>query len=469
LSPRSRIRAIVLVAAICVCGFGLLLLFTEGVQCISGAETCLQLGSYGGEDLGSPEIKGGSERLGSLDPASENDQEGTKIIEDKVHSNRAQIVQWLESNGLLTIVILASNIALFYVGFSWGASKRRHKRSTTTVFYDQNGLYRDEQINNEDRNLALVKKINVETHQLREIVDNISNILSHDPAQNPTASTSYFPSTMHGQRSTRTYPVEHIEESEAERTLLRILNELGKAGGTLFALNDKAAKIKREAFLEQSSARSLEKELRASEQRERSLEHALRDRDSERNLLRQEVARLSEERNVAARDKAEAANLKAEAFELSRSYNEGLPHFIDDREEGTHFENFGQLLPHANRLVPKEVARLQLMLRLFAHANMNDESAFELFWSVHEIGKSLYTLMRTLGYNDSWQFQEANAWAHGMNKEGSGKYSIFVPVVNSNFNGLEMIGGNPQSLIQEVRSWGVRNRRGDTERKAIVS
>jgi hypothetical protein len=109
-----------------------------------------------------------------------------------------------------------------------------------------------------------------------------------------------------------------------------------------------------------------------------------------------------------------------------------------------------------------------MMLRVFADALRKEDNNFELFWAVHEIGKSLYCIMQIMRRDDAWQFEEASAWAKALNKAGSGRYSIFVPIVKANFSGSEMIGGTPQSLIQEVKSWGVRNRRGDVERKAVV-
>ena len=76
--------------------------------------------------------------------------------------------------------------------------------------------------------------------------------------------------------------------------------------------------------------------------------------------------------------------------------------------------------------------------------------------------------MQTIGHDSVWQYQEASAWAAAMNKYGAGRFSIYVPAVDSVFNGLEMTGGTAHTPVTEVKSWGVKNRRGDVERKAVV-
>lgn len=198
-------------------------------------------------------------------------------------------------------------------------------------------------------------------------------------------------------------------------------------------------------------------------------------KDSQLEQLKQQNKQLELERSVAEDNrrqaeklKSEAENLRAEAGRILQDYKKGLPEFIDGREDGAHFANFFELLTSGYPRAPDCVDRITMMLRIFAGANRRDDNGFELVWSVHEIGKALYALMDVLGYDKDWQFNEARAWAHALNREGAGRFGIFVPVASATFNAQEMTGGVPQSLIQSVKSWGVRNRRGDVERKAFV-
>jgi hypothetical protein len=193
----------------------------------------------------------------------------------------------------------------------------------------------------------------------------------------------------------------------------------------------------------------------------RTKESALRTVTTERDLLRDEHDSILEEARQAKQRHAEAEVLLAQ-------YQEGMPKFLHRAENGTHYQRFFDLITEANSAAPGQVERLAIMLRVFAGANAREDSAFELVWCVHEIGKALYAVMQALGNGHEWQYEEAIAWALALNKEGNGRYRIFVPVVSASVNTIEMTGGSPNGAVQVVKSWGVKNARGDVERKAIV-
>jgi hypothetical protein len=165
---------------------------------------------------------------------------------------------------------------------------------------------------------------------------------------------------------------------------------------------------------------------------------------------------------------SQATQLRHSAEGLYARYRDGMPGFLMSYERGAHFKNLWGFVQHASMHVSEGTDRLAIMLRLFNFAISKEDNVFELAWCVHEIGKGLYRIMSALKQDDMWQFEEASAWACALNKEGTGKYSVYVPIVKSNFNGIEMTGGAPQSLISQVFCWGVKTRRGDVERKAIV-
>jgi hypothetical protein len=193
----------------------------------------------------------------------------------------------------------------------------------------------------------------------------------------------------------------------------------------------------------------------------RAKDRALQAVTAERDRLREEHEAILEEGLKAERKHAEAKNLLAQ-------YEQGMPKFLDGTENGTHYERFFDLITEANSEVPDHVPRLALMLRVFAGASAREDSEFELVWCVHEIGKALYAVMQALGKNHEWQYEEAIAWALALNRHSNARYRIFVPVVNASFNIVEMTGGPPNGAVQMVKSWGVRNARGDVERRAIV-
>lgn len=239
--------------------------------------------------------------------------------------------------------------------------------------------------------------------------------------------------------------------SAPELIVLKIIDELSRIRSQLNGLQTGIDDVAGEREYEQRRGEDLKAELDAIRR--------------ERSLLTKEIAELQ----IKARtEKEHAERVLTTAEELLDKYQKGLPRFLETSEKGAHFPTFGGFYLEARSKVPTEADTLDMMLRLFAYANGRNERAFEVLWAVHEIGKGLYATMQAMGCDDKWQFEEATAWSYALNKEGLGKYTVFVPIVRSNFNGVEMTGGTPQSLIQQVKSWGVKNRRGDVERKAIV-
>jgi hypothetical protein len=193
----------------------------------------------------------------------------------------------------------------------------------------------------------------------------------------------------------------------------------------------------------------------------RAKENELQTVTVERDRLRQEHASILEAARRADKKNAEAEILLAK-------YQQGMPKFLERTENGTHYGRFFDLITEANSTAPDQVGRLAIVLRVFADASAREDNAFELVWCVHEIGKALYAVMQALGNGHEWQYEEAIAWALALNKESNGRYLVFVPVVNASFNTIEMTGGAPGGAEQMVKSWGVRNARGDIERRAIV-
>jgi hypothetical protein len=260
-------------------------------------------------------------------------------------------------------------------------------------------------------------------------------------------------------------------DSVSEKALLaEALSDLKRLGGRLWLVQDTAGRLREvENTKSAESERKIEplrRQLCATQQMLTNLEQELLIKDEKIQEKDVVITRLRQENELAAREREEAKKLRTEVTELINAA--GLPTFVNGSEEGAHFDSFLEFMTDSHKRSPAQVTRLQLMLRVFAAACERDDSAFELYLSVHEIGKSLYALMRTSDYDQTWQYVEASAWARALHKEGQSRFSIFIPIEKATFNSVEMVGGSPDRLIQTVESWGVRNKTGNVERRAIV-
>jgi hypothetical protein len=312
-----------------------------------------------------------------------------------------------------------------------------------------------------DRVSALLQRIERGADGLDEAVIRIREILDQHGARGSsrelTNGDSYRSSDSPNQDS------QWVLTSIA-RELIRVSGDLAKVRRDVHNVqNLSSASSNRKAGYEKPNT-----SLRNLEQLVEKQDRQIRQKDIELENLARQIAELSQEIREAKKERISAIALRGQAEDLLQKYSSGLPSFMNTKTDGGHFPTFLEFLSSANATSASHVARLGMMLRVIADAMTRDDSNFELIWSVHEAGKALYALMHVLGHSDVWHYEEATAWARALNSYGEGRFTLFVPVVNSTFSGLEMSGGTPQSTIKEVKSWGVKNRRGDVERKAIV-
>ncbi len=156
-----------------------------------------------------------------------------------------------------------------------------------------------------------------------------------------------------------------------------------------------------------------------------------------------------------------------------------VPEFITECKEIADLIAFG--FKNENREVQERSKTLfsrLLLVESLLHSPDRDLSTFDIVSNIHSIGKELASIIKLQIEKERKEHQKEpekhanfttlSACAAAFNKKAEGLYSVFVPIEGSAFNGLEMTGGTSQELVREVLSWGVRNRRGDTERKAIV-
>jgi hypothetical protein len=314
-----------------------------------------------------------------------------------------------------------------------------------------------------EQTLALLKLVDDSAEQLLVAIDRIKTIIADQdrPSVNGRSPSEEVSRTGEG----------GSEKQNAQQALVAIGRELLRVSNHLIEIK---ASVKLNSDLSPNVTTSKESEYtsRADKRRRELLaEHRSREIERQRNEVaylakRARYSSLEFEQNEGEREAVLEA--KSRANSLLDEYAAGMPTFVKGRGDGSRFPTFLAFLSEANSHQPAAAARLDIMLRLLASAMERNEKTFELIWSVHEIGRALYGIMRTLGFDESRCQEEASAWARTLNKYGEGAFTIFVPAVKSAFNGLEMTGGTPQSVIQEVRSWGVRNKLGDVERKAIV-
>jgi uncharacterized protein YukE len=295
-----------------------------------------------------------------------------------------------------------------------------------------------------ERTMTIPKKIDAHAESSQEAIERIKDILSKSGDQNV-----------------------------GNAPLSDILRAAGRVPDAQQALQDIRASIKNEGASSNSSFSKAPTETYGADIRR--LELLVHQRNQQIERLNDELDHLKKRVREASveiegnKSQGEAAiRSKLEAERLLASFAAGLPDFVSTRQEGSRFASFLEFLNHANTISPQEVSRLGIMLRVVNSAMFRGEITFELTWSVHEVGKSLYSVMRSLGYDENTCHEEASAWAHALNRFGQGKFAIFVPAVKTAFSGLEMTGGTPQTAIQEVKSWGVRNKLGDVDRKAVV-
>ena len=308
---------------------------------------------------------------------------------------------------------------------------------------------KDFRVRRKDPRMALLKQIDTTAADLQEGLDRIQDIL-------------------HRYSDGRLGIGEPEESADVASVLKRIAREVLRVSNGLSDVRRDAASVQ---TVVATSSPSLERGATSARRSERVLAQRLEEieeREDEIRNLNRKIELLTRELNAVKAESVKAAKLRREAEDLLSRYTHGLPMFLEGREDGAHFATFMEFLSDANSKSPSCVTRLAMMLRVIADAITREDNNFEVVWSVHEVGKALYSLMQSLGHNDAWQYEEASGWAHALNKFGAGRFTVFIPVAKSAFNGMEMTGGTPQSLIQEVKSWGVRNRRGDIERKAVV-
>ena len=180
---------------------------------------------------------------------------------------------------------------------------------------------------------------------------------------------------------------------------------------------------------------------------------------------------------------------------------EGLSHGViqmhlpQEMMQSPQWEEFKSVLEFGFRSKDRNVQRKALLmsdylargtLLLEPSSDPNDvPNYFEINYGAHEIGKLLVYLLdakyvHDMGgkpikqspdyrqYTDHLYNQMTN-WARIMNKMAKNNFGVFVPIAGAAFDGIEMSGGTANSLISEVRGWGIRNRSGNVERKAPVN
>jgi hypothetical protein len=379
----------------------------------------------------------------SLDPSLSASSDISNFLDETI--------SWL-SNNWLTILIIACCLFVALISRVLFLRKRR----ATSRFRRDGTSFRSAQ---EHRALALLQKINTETDDLQLAVDRIKEIM--DDYVGRISDDMLFQDRGSSEAANS---VSTRKQFDAQVVLSRIVRELTRVSDRL---SDVRRDVRRTQGLS-SAAADHKGESEAPNSGVRKLELIVQQRDSEIEKRNRELQQVIQQVARLSSEVEESKKQRREAQDLFDCYANGLPKFVTGREEGAHSDSFLQFLSNANSIASSHVSRLGMMLRVIADAMTRDDNSFELIWSVHEAGKALYTLMEFLGHNEVWQYEEAFAWARALNRYGEGRFTVFIPVVRSTFSGLEMTGGTPQSPIQEVKSWGVKNRRGDVERKAIV-
>lgn len=114
------------------------------------------------------------------------------------------------------------------------------------------------------------------------------------------------------------------------------------------------------------------------------------------------------------------------------------------------------------------VEELDVALRQFSIKRRRVAQSAEMVECVHEIGVRLFALMQALGYSPAMQWNEADAWAQALNREGRGQFSIFLVETGDRIDPELMAGGGASPVVREVRSWGVRNSRQEAQCRALV-
>ena len=339
------------------------------------------------------------------------------------------------NNLLITIGIAFVLFCFFLVVIFLIAQPRQHSSKRRTS-----------KSRSEASRAALVQKLLATTSELDESVQRIQSIVDRYSSTRPDGSLVVRPG--------------------ANEDAAQILKSIGRE---LVRVSNGLTNVRRDVSISPTSNPRTQSALENGQPRNANSENGLEIQRSETRRLNQEVIYLSKQLSLAKAQSAEAFKAREEAAQLLSQYLNGLPKFLSRREEGSHYPSFIALFELAQGEHPEIVSRIKLMLRVLEDTMLRDDNgSFEIAWSAHEIGKGLYGLMQSLGHDSVWQYQEASAWAAAMNKYGAGRFSIYVPAVDSVFNGLEMTGGTAHTPVTEVKSWGVKNRRGDVERKAVV-
>jgi hypothetical protein len=313
-----------------------------------------------------------------------------------------------------------------------------------------------------DRALAALNSIDSDAEELQTAVDRIRLILGESivPSQPNHTLNDIL-------RSAGREP----PKPDAQQILMRIAKEVAGVISNLTGIRQTISTVKSGSQGWTPATKPSASSNAEIRRLESIAEHKSRQVDEQRaeiEILTKQLKDSLSELDLTKKESEAGLRAKSEANSLLETYAAELPSFVGTREEGAHFPTFRDFLSHANSYSPEEASRLGVMLRVVASALLRNENNFELVWGIHEVGRSLYATMQSLGYNENGCHEEASAWACALNKYGQGKFTIFIPAERSAFSSLEMTGGTPQTTVKEIKSWGVRNKLGDVERKAIV-
>lgn len=313
-----------------------------------------------------------------------------------------------------------------------------------------------------DRTLAALNSIDAEAAALEAALDRIKGILGESTDSGQPQSALHSILRAAGRETPR---------PDAQQILIRVAKEIAGVVSNLTTIRKtlNTTRAGSPGWLpSKTPSADLSPEISRLESLLERKNHQIDSQQAEKDALTKRVDDSLSELKQSRKELEAALRAKSDADSLIKKYATDLPSFINTREEGSRFPTFLEFLSNAHSLCPDEASRLSIMLRVVASAMLRSENSFELIWGIHEVGKSLYATMQALGYDNSVCYEEASAWACALNKYGQGKFTVFIPAERSAFSGLEMTGGAPQTIVQEIKSWGVRNKLGDVERKAIV-
>jgi hypothetical protein len=243
-------------------------------------------------------------------------------------------------------------------------------------------------------------------------------------------------------------------------------HSLSNAQNSILSLESKNAELK--ADLEKAGFH-LTEALKKLEEVKKPFVREVNDLRAERDRLRLDIQQATKDRSEAlsTADKAlkDAMVFRDEANDLIRRYSNGLPGFVAAIRDGN---SCLALLLRISQSHPVLWERFDVALRAFKCANDQENNDYVLVDRAFDIGVLLFEVMKNLSYDTEQKRREAEIWAEKLMDEGKSRFGIIIPHLGVPFDTREMRDGTPGGKVLDVRSWGIRDKRGFMAQKAIV-